>query len=186
MKFGMHNWMRPEPLLMPGCSDPSRDRRLAKRFSWTIFSCTRTRRRHLIEEPVRVVAFPNQRNEQFFRAHPDWMARNSSGEPYRNTDLYVTCVNSPYYDEYLPAVLTEIIERSRTPAGSHHWVQVVEVMGRYAGWIALHSGLAGSADVILIPEIPFDVEKICERLRETADPFPGSRAFAAPPPPRRW
>ena len=43
---------------------------------------------------------------------------------------------------------------------------VVEVMGRHAGWIALHSGLAGSADAILIPEIPFDIEQVCEKIRE--------------------
>src|SRR2546428_13909762 len=42
---------------------------------------------------------------------------------------------------------------------------VVEVMGRFAGWIALHSGIAGSADVILIPEIPFDIAKVCDKIR---------------------
>ncbi len=54
----------------------------------------------------------NRTAEDFFEAHPDWFARNASGNPYRVADKYVTCVNSPYYDEYLPAVLTEIIERS--------------------------------------------------------------------------
>jgi hypothetical protein len=54
----------------------------------------------------------NRTAEDFFKAHPDWFTRNSSGGPYRAADKYVTCVNSPYYDEYLPAVLTEIIERS--------------------------------------------------------------------------
>jgi hypothetical protein len=54
----------------------------------------------------------NRAHEEFFRAHPDWFARDANGEPYRNTDLYVTCVNSPYYDEYIPSVLREIIERS--------------------------------------------------------------------------
>ena len=43
---------------------------------------------------------------------------------------------------------------------------VVEVMGRYAGWIALHAGVAGGADVILIPEIPYDLEKVAARIRE--------------------
>ena len=42
---------------------------------------------------------------------------------------------------------------------------VVELMGRYAGWISLYSGLSGSADVILIPEIPFDIEKVCAKIR---------------------
>jgi hypothetical protein len=54
----------------------------------------------------------NRVHENFFRAHPDWMARDAGGEPYRDAELYVTCVNSPYYDEYLPSVLREVIERS--------------------------------------------------------------------------
>ena len=54
----------------------------------------------------------NRTAEDFFQAHPDWFARNSEGKPYRAADKYVTCVNGPYYDEYLPSVLTEIIERS--------------------------------------------------------------------------
>jgi hypothetical protein len=54
----------------------------------------------------------NRAHEDFYRAHPDWFARNADGQPYRNTGLYVTCVNSPYYDEYIPSVLREIIGRS--------------------------------------------------------------------------
>ena len=54
----------------------------------------------------------NRVAEDFYKAHPDWFARNSSGNPYRAADKYVTCINSPYYDEYIPGVLTEIIERS--------------------------------------------------------------------------
>jgi hypothetical protein len=54
----------------------------------------------------------NRTAEDFFQAHGDWFARQKSGEPYRAADKYVTCVNSPYYDEYLPEVLKEIIERS--------------------------------------------------------------------------
>ncbi len=54
----------------------------------------------------------NRTAEDFYKAHPDWFARNASGEPYRAADKYITCVNSPYYDEYIPAILTEIIERS--------------------------------------------------------------------------
>jgi 6-phosphofructokinase 1 len=61
--------------------------------------------------------------------------------------------------------VTEYIERSRTPAGSHHWVQVVEVMGRHAGHLALWAGMAGGADVILIPEHPFRYEIIYDILR---------------------
>ncbi|MCL5744414.1 MAG: beta-galactosidase [Acidobacteria bacterium] len=54
----------------------------------------------------------NRTAEDLYRAHPDWFARDASGAPYRAADKYVTCVNSSYYDEYIPAVLTEIIERS--------------------------------------------------------------------------
>jgi 6-phosphofructokinase 1 len=60
----------------------------------------------------------------------------------------------------------DIIERSRTPAGSHHWVQFVEVMGRHAGHLALWSGLAGGAFMTLIPEAPFDVQRVTQLLNE--------------------
>jgi 6-phosphofructokinase 1 len=62
-------------------------------------------------------------------------------------------------------VATEAIDRLHTTAESHHRVMVVEVMGRHAGWIALGSGLAGGADVILIPERPFDIDEVCSLLR---------------------
>jgi ATP-dependent phosphofructokinase / diphosphate-dependent phosphofructokinase len=58
-------------------------------------------------------------------------------------------------------IATEAIDRLHTTAESHHRVLIVEVMGRHAGWIALHSGLAGGANVILIPEIRFDIDKVC-------------------------
>ena len=54
----------------------------------------------------------NRTDEDFFRAHPDWFARDASGQAIRAADKYVTCVNSPYYDEYIPQVMAEIIERS--------------------------------------------------------------------------
>jgi 6-phosphofructokinase 1 len=62
-------------------------------------------------------------------------------------------------------IATEAIDRLHTTAESHNRILVVEVMGRHAGWIALHSGLAGGADVILIPEQPFDIEEVCDRIR---------------------
>ena len=62
-------------------------------------------------------------------------------------------------------VATEAIDRLHTTAESHHRVMVVEVMGRHAGWIALYSGIAGGADVILIPEQPFDIEAVCGLIR---------------------
>jgi phosphofructokinase-like protein len=60
---------------------------------------------------------------------------------------------------------TEAIDRLHTTAEAHHRVMVVEVMGRHAGWIALYAGVAGGADVILIPEIPFDLEKVADCIR---------------------
>ncbi len=55
----------------------------------------------------------NRTAEDFFKAHPDWFTRDAAGRPYRAADKYITCINSPYYDEYLPGVLREIVERSR-------------------------------------------------------------------------
>ena len=61
---------------------------------------------------------------------------------------------------------TEALDKLHSTAESHDRVMVVELMGRYAGWIALYSGLSGSADVILLPEIPFDMEKVCEKIQQ--------------------
>lgn len=61
---------------------------------------------------------------------------------------------------------TEAIDKLHTTAESHHRVMILEVMGRYAGWIALQSGLAGGADVILIPEIPYSIEKVAEKIMQ--------------------
>ncbi|MBN1654312.1 MAG: ATP-dependent 6-phosphofructokinase [Deltaproteobacteria bacterium] len=60
---------------------------------------------------------------------------------------------------------TEAIDKLHTTAQSHHRVMIVEVMGRYAGWLALGSGLAGGGDIILMPEFPYDVDAICEQIR---------------------
>ena len=64
------------------------------------------------------------------------------------------------------SIATEAIDRLHSTAKSHVRVMVVEVMGRNAGFIALNSGISGNADVILIPEIPFDIEKVCDKLME--------------------
>jgi 6-phosphofructokinase 1 len=61
-------------------------------------------------------------------------------------------------------IATDAIDRLHTTAESHDRVMVVEVMGRHAGWIATYSGLAGGADVILVPEEPFDIEEVCDRI----------------------
>ena len=63
-------------------------------------------------------------------------------------------------------IATEALDRLHTTAETHHRVIILEVMGRYTGWIALEAGLAGGADVILIPEKPFDIEEVCESIRQ--------------------
>jgi 6-phosphofructokinase len=63
-------------------------------------------------------------------------------------------------------IATEAIDRLHSTAHSHHRIVVVEIMGHRAGWLALASGLAGGADVILIPEIPYDVEKVAKAIRQ--------------------
>jgi phosphofructokinase-like protein len=67
------------------------------------------------------------------------------------------------------SIATEAIDRLHTTAASHHRVMVVEVMGRHAGWIAIMSGIAGGADVILIPEFPVTVEEVCELIARRAE-----------------
>jgi 6-phosphofructokinase 1 len=64
---------------------------------------------------------------------------------------------------------TDALDRLHTTAESHNRVMVLEVMGRYAGWIALYAGVAGGADVILIPEIPFSYESVCAKIQERED-----------------
>ncbi len=64
------------------------------------------------------------------------------------------------------SVATEGLDRVRTTGMSHHRIMVVEIMGRGAGWMTLHAGIAGAADAILIPEIPYDIEKVAERIKK--------------------
>src|SRR5436190_1433562 len=61
-------------------------------------------------------------------------------------------------------IAMEAVDRLHTTAESHHRVLIVEVMGRHAGWIALHCGMAGGANVILVPERPFDIQKVCDYI----------------------
>lgn len=61
---------------------------------------------------------------------------------------------------------TECLDRLHSTAEAHQRIMVIEVMGRYAGWIALNCGVSGSADVILIPEIPYDIEKVASKIKE--------------------
>src|SRR6185503_4840763 len=62
-------------------------------------------------------------------------------------------------------IATECIDRLHTTAESHHRIIVIEVMGRYVGWIALEAGIAGGADIILVPEFPINIEGVCDLLR---------------------
>ncbi len=64
------------------------------------------------------------------------------------------------------AIATEALDRIHTTAEAHHRVMIVEVMGRYTGWIALEAGIAGGADVILIPEQPFDIDQVYEYIEK--------------------
>jgi len=79
-----------------------------------------------------------------------------------DNDLYGTDITFGFNTAVTTA--TEAIDKVHTTASSHHRVMIVEVMGRYAGWIALHSGVASGADIILIPEIPYQRDKICESV----------------------
>jgi len=72
-------------------------------------------------------------------------------------------------------IATDAIDRLHTTAESHNRVIVVEVMGRHAGWIAAHSGLAGGADVILVPERPFDIDEVCDSIKRR---HAGGRTFS--------
>src|SRR5262249_20630234 len=62
------------------------------------------------------------------------------------------------------SIATEAIDRLHTTAEAHHRIMIVEVMGRHPGWIATHAGIAGGADIILIPEKPFRISEICDLL----------------------
>jgi ATP-dependent phosphofructokinase / diphosphate-dependent phosphofructokinase len=79
-----------------------------------------------------------------------------------DNDLAVTQVTFGFHTAVQTA--TDAIDKLHSTAESHERVMVVEVMGRHTGWIALHSGLAGTADVILLPEIPYDIERVLEKI----------------------
>ena len=81
-----------------------------------------------------------------------------------DNDLEATVVTFGF--DSAVACATDALDRLRTTAQSHDRVMVLEVMGRYTGWIAAHSGIAGGGDVILIPEIPFRYESICAKITE--------------------
>ncbi len=81
-----------------------------------------------------------------------------------DNDLYATDLTFGFNTALTTA--TEAIDKLHSTAEAHHRVMILEVMGRYAGWIALEAGIAGGADVIIIPEIPYDICKVCEKIIE--------------------
>ena len=90
---------------------------------------------------------------------------NVVGVP-KTIDNDLPCTERTFGFDTAVAAATDALDRLHTTAESHHRVMVLEVMGRYAGWIALHSGLAGGADVILIPEIPYNIDSVIAKIRE--------------------
>jgi ATP-dependent phosphofructokinase / diphosphate-dependent phosphofructokinase len=84
-----------------------------------------------------------------------------------DNDLAATEITFGHYSAL--DVATDALERLHTTAESHQRVMILEVMGRNAGWIALRSGIAGSADVILIPEVPYDINKVVAKIRDRGE-----------------
>ncbi len=90
---------------------------------------------------------------------------NIVGVP-KTIDNDLSCTDYTFGFDTAINIAMECIDRLRTTAESHHRVIIVEVMGRHAGWIAIEAGIAGGADVILIPEIPVDINEVCEILKK--------------------
>ena len=90
---------------------------------------------------------------------------NVVGAP-KTIDNDISCTDVTFGFDTAVNIATEAIDRLHTTAESHNRIMVVEVMGRHAGWIAIESGIAGGADVILIPEIPIDIKDVCEILKK--------------------
>lgn len=84
----------------------------------------------------------------------------------KTIDNDLPCTERTFGFDTAMAMATEAVDRLHTTAESHHRVMALEVMGRYAGWIALHSGIAGGADVILIPEIPYNIDSVIEKIEQ--------------------
>ena len=87
----------------------------------------------------------------------------------KTIDNDVACTDMTFGYNTAVSVATEAIDRLHTTAETHNRVMVLEVMGRYAGWIALESAIAGGGDVALVPEIPYDINKVIEKIKERQD-----------------
>ena len=83
----------------------------------------------------------------------------------KTIDNDLSCTQATFGFDTAVTVATEAIDRLHTTAESHERIMVVELMGRYAGWIAMHAGVAGNAHVILLPEIPYDIDRVVERIK---------------------
>lgn len=90
---------------------------------------------------------------------------NIVGAP-KTIDNDLSCTDVTFGFDTAINIATEAIDRLHTTAESHHRIMVVEVMGRHAGWIAIESGIAGGADIILIPEVPIDINEVCDLLKK--------------------
>ena len=87
----------------------------------------------------------------------------------KTIDNDVACTDMTFGYNTAVSVATEAIDRLHTTAETHNRVMVLEVMGRYAGWIALESAIAGGGDVALVPEIPYDIDKVIAKIKERQD-----------------
>jgi 6-phosphofructokinase 1 len=87
----------------------------------------------------------------------------------KTIDNDLSCTQATFGFDTAVTVATEAIDRLHTTAESHERIMVVEVMGRYAGWIAMHAGVAGNAHCILLPEIPYDISRVVEKIKKRYD-----------------
>ncbi len=83
----------------------------------------------------------------------------------KTIDNDIVSTSSTFGFDSAVSFATDAIDRLHVTAEAHHRIMVVEVMGRYAGWIALYAGIAGGADIVLIPEIPFDLERVAAHVQ---------------------
>ena len=90
---------------------------------------------------------------------------NVVGVP-KTIDNDLSCTDFTFGFDTAVNIATEAIDRLHTTAESHHRIMVVEIMGRHAGWIATYAGIAGGADMILIPEVPFDITEVCKSIKK--------------------
>ena len=84
----------------------------------------------------------------------------------KTIDNDLSCTDYTFGFDTAVSIVSEALDRLHTTAEAHHRVMVVEVMGRHAGWIAVEGGIAGGADHILIPEIPFDLDEVCDQVQK--------------------